>query len=280
MLAHVAVVDRTGAIVFTNHAWRQFAVENGGTAAHNLGIGANYLAACRTSSDDLSGVSALDGIQRVLSAEVGLFEMEYPCHSPSELRWFIMQATQLAIDGEMYALIVHQDVTRLRISWTAYETERVQATQHASSVHELESLEALSRGAPTTLTARSFGLVRLSEGMPALFTELVDRYAAVLDLAMEQRTYKIRHPISAELRIMAERLGFARSGPRDIIDIHTVALRTKLKHGPKISHAYFEESRVLLLELMGYLVSYYRTYATGPGAPVSNISIPVSDASD
>ena len=56
---------------------------------------------------------------------------------------------------------------------------------------------------------------------------------------------------------------YKRQGPRDVIDLHTVALRSKFGRGERVVHAYFEESRVLLLELMGYLASYYRTYAVG-----------------
>lgn len=280
MAAHVAIVDQQGIIVLTNRTWKRFAANNGATAETNLDVGADYLAACRRSSEDMVGISALNGIQRVLAGDLEAFEIEYPCHSPTELRWFIMSATPLLIEGELFGLISHHDVTRLRLTWSAHESERAQADQHKSSVEELESLERLSRGAPTTLTARSFGLVRLSEAMPELFDELVGRYAAVLELALEQRAYKVKHPISTELRILAERLGFSRSGPRDIIDVHTVALRTKLKHGPKVTQVYFEESRVLLLELMGYLVSYYRTYATGPGAPIASPSISVTDPAD
>lgn len=280
LTAHVAIIDRAGIIVLTNRAWNDFARANGGEANPSLGIGADYLQTCRNAQPDLTASSVMDGILSVLAGEVATYEIEYPCHAADELRWFLMQATPLDIDGERHALILHQNVTQLRQGWTADESERTQASQVQSSTDELESLERLSRGAPTTLTARSFGLVRLSEGMPQIFEELVARYASVLDLALEQRTYKVRHPISPELRWMAERLGFSRAGPRDIIDIHTVALRTKLRHGPKVTQAYFEESRALLLELMGYLVSYYRTYATGPGAPTAGVPASQVDSSD
>lgn len=51
---------------------------------------------------------------------------------------------------------------------------------------------------------------------------------------------------------------------RDLIEVHLQAMRDRSQHNtPKKLQAYFEEGRLLLLELMGHLASYYRSMAAG-----------------
>ncbi len=261
---HIALVDAQGTIVYVNQAWRRFAVENGDPELAFTGVGANYFASCLPLPDDISAIAAVEGMRKVLSGANESFEMEYPCHSPTELRWFLLQVTPLYLEGSRALLVSHNNITHRRLAWSAAfaDTDRGRQEQ-ASGSEELENLARLSGASPAAMTARTFGVLPLSEAMPDIFRELTERYAQVLDMALEQRTYKVQHPISRELRVIAERLGFARAGPRDVIDTHTHALRTKLGRGERVVHAYFDESRVLLLELMGYLASYYRTYAVG-----------------
>ena len=116
MLAHVAVIDHNGVIVLTNRTWAQFAAANGDSANAKLGIGADYLEACRSASDDLAGISALDGIQRVLAGETELFEMEYPCHSPNEQRWFIGRVNAFPGKGPRNVSIAHENITARKLA--------------------------------------------------------------------------------------------------------------------------------------------------------------------
>jgi hypothetical protein len=51
-----------------------------------------------------------------------------------------------------------------------------------------------------------------------------------------------------------------------VIDIHTTALRRKLGSSPlPRARAYQQEARLVVLELMGYLVNYYRRRALSSG---------------
>ena len=55
-----------------------------------------------------------------------------------------------------------------------------------------------------------------------------------------------------------------RAGPRDVVELHTTALKRRLSSaGVEQAEAYTEEGRLLVLELMGNLVSYYRVYTLG-----------------
>jgi PAS domain S-box-containing protein len=111
--ANIAVLKPDGKIQATNEAWRRFAQANG---AHPPGVadtGANYLEVCKRAAVDGSedAQKALAGIQNVLAGLRPSFEMQYPCHSLAEKRWFHMLVTRLAgaVGG---VVIAHVDITQ------------------------------------------------------------------------------------------------------------------------------------------------------------------------
>ncbi len=116
MAAQIAVLDKSGTIIAVNEPWRRFAAENSpvnGGAARRTGVGVNYLAVCGASSgapaDELS-IHARDGIQAVLDGRLPHFAMEYPCHSPKQQRWFVLNATALD-SGDGGVVVAHNNIT-------------------------------------------------------------------------------------------------------------------------------------------------------------------------
>jgi two-component system CheB/CheR fusion protein len=109
---HIAVVDVIGKIVMVNAAWRRFAMANGDTDLKRSGVGANYLEACRVGNheDDQIASSAAIGLRGVLDGSSPMFSLEYPCHSPTEQRWFVMSAAPV-IGQEFGAVVSHVNVT-------------------------------------------------------------------------------------------------------------------------------------------------------------------------
>ncbi|MEW6734439.1 MAG: response regulator [Acidobacteriota bacterium] len=129
---------------------------------------------------------------------------------------------------------------------------------------ELSSLEQFARASSTAVVAQLLGVAPLSKSAPEIFAELIERYAQLLELALEERTYKVAHNISEGLRALVDRLGFLRAGPRDVIEIHTMTLQSKIKDAAFLKvQAYLEEGRLMVLELMGYLLVYYRDQSLG-----------------
>jgi len=122
-----------------------------------------------------------------------------------------------------------------------------------------------------------FGAESLKESIPDVFQELTQKYGELLDLSLKQRAFKVDYDISEQLRSLADKLGFFKASPRDVVDIHTKALKEKT-HNAKLSkvQAYVDEGRLRLLELMGYLTSYYRKYYIG----LSNLNVFSSTESD
>lgn len=129
---------------------------------------------------------------------------------------------------------------------------------------EILGLRHIADTGQTQITAKLFGLYLLRESSPEIFQEIVQEYGELMDLSMEQRAYRVEHNISEKLRNMGEQLGFLKASPRDVVDIHTQVLKEKTQQtNPIKAQAYVSEGRLMVLELMGYLASYYRKYFIG-----------------
>ena len=159
---------------------------------------------------------------------------------------------------------------RLALERKMHALRQKEAKQEQDRQREMEWLEQLANSVKTGVTARMFGSEALRNSVPDVFEELVGHYGKLMDLALEQQTYKIEHNLSEMLQTLAEKLGVFKAGPRDVIDIHTFALRQKTEDTTLIkAEAYVAEGRLMVLELMGYLTSFYRKYYIG----LSNINI-------
>lgn len=106
LLEHVAVLENDGTISLVNAAWRTFGKANGNTELKGSGPGTNYLAACQTAAEagDDHAARALRGVKAVLEGSLAHFSLEYPCHSPDEPRWFIMNVA--AVRGHEFGAVV------------------------------------------------------------------------------------------------------------------------------------------------------------------------------
>lgn len=94
------------------------------------------------------------------------------------------------------------------------------------------------------------------------FEQFIEDYGELLDLALENRTYKVAHDVSGGLRNMADRLGAFMARPRDVVEIHHSASRAKTRGlAAEKALPYAEEGSLMALELMGYLTAYYRGFA-------------------
>jgi len=146
-------------------------------------------------------------------------------------------------------------------------TERKRAEEAEARIEELEgelsSLERLSGSGQISVTASMHGAAPLEQSHPDVFGGLTQQYEKLLDLALENRAFKVDHNISKGLRTLAQELGSVRAGPRDVFDIYRKVVKRKKEDGTvQKVNAVLEEGRLTVLELMGYLVSYYRNYAS------------------
>lgn len=113
--AHVALLDRDGKIVVVNQNWRQFASSNG-YEGEDFCVGVNYLDICENASGDCASEAPMMArkLREVLSGVTHQFEFRYPCHSPTQERWFkcIVRAVRSAKQQQSGAVVMHIDETR------------------------------------------------------------------------------------------------------------------------------------------------------------------------
>lgn len=118
LAAHIAVLDKDGTITAVNEAWRRFAAENGaGPTMKGVGPGVSYLNVCRASkgSDGAEARAIYHGINDVLEGRRSLYTIEYPCHCPTQQRWFLLSVSPLG--GCRGGVVVsHTNITERRLA--------------------------------------------------------------------------------------------------------------------------------------------------------------------
>ena len=110
--ANAVVLDDAGVIVDTNEAWRLFAHLNDGPI-RTTGPGVNYLDVCdRAAASGTAGAATTAaGLRAILHGESEHFDIEYPCPSPAEDRWFMLQASSAPVADGAGIVIFHVNMT-------------------------------------------------------------------------------------------------------------------------------------------------------------------------
>jgi diguanylate cyclase (GGDEF)-like protein len=117
-----ALLDAEGVIIATNQAWKNFAAANGGSV-ELVDRGVRYLDACVPTEESPEIVDLQAAINEVIRGERLQFLYEYPCHSPTQPRWFMMRAGHVQGGG---ALVVHTDITGRKLA----ESESISLANH------------------------------------------------------------------------------------------------------------------------------------------------------
>jgi hypothetical protein len=227
LLAHAALLDAAGRTLFVNRAWRA-ADEEPAPA-----VGVSYL--------DVCGPALAGRLRDVLEGRAEAVKHEYPCHTPTARRWFLAEVRRLEAAGGLF-LVTLADVTARTIAQQEARQAREELLRWQGPVEELPALSVVP-------------------------TAWADTYGRLLDQAVEQRLYKLDHGVTAALRRLADEIGAARAGPREVIRLHRAVVQRRLDSlNESRAGIYAEESRLKLLELMGDLVSFYRDHC-GPRSP-------------
>ncbi|MFN8826737.1 MAG: two-component system sensor histidine kinase NtrB [Planctomycetota bacterium] len=180
--AHVCVLDGDGKVRWVNEPWRRFAAANG-LSPQLCGVGADYLGACRGAESTAEALTT-DGLRQVIAGESPEFTGDYPCHSPTEPRWFQLVARSFrAEDGSRGTIVVHTDITARVLA----EQERAAVARNLLQLQPMETFGGAARtlahefnNALTSLIGY-LELARLATTPAAPVRELLDEMANAVD---------------------------------------------------------------------------------------------------
>lgn len=117
LLSHMAILRPDGTIMAVNAAWDAFATRNG-LVESLCGPGVNYLGVCDAAYGECADQATLTarGIRDVGEGRRPDFQLEYPCHSPTEYRWYIVRVTRFVVGSESFVVVTHDDITQRKLA--------------------------------------------------------------------------------------------------------------------------------------------------------------------
>lgn len=172
--AQIAIVDATGTIIEINSSWQEFGTANG-LEPGNGGIGLNYFDICDRSDEENSELAAV-GIRKVLGGELQEFNMQYPCHSPVEKRWFIMRVVKFRKPGKPQVVISHENITQV------IKAQEALKEKEAELLIQKKMLEDSNTALRVLLEHREKDRLHLEENVLANIRKLVKPYLEMLQL--------------------------------------------------------------------------------------------------
>lgn len=160
--SHIAVIDGTGEILSVNRAWRQFALQNGGNSYLRNEKKANYIEVCEKAAagGDAVAKEVSVGIKKIFNGETNGVTIEYPCHSPTEERWFELKAMPFGkIESENKIVITHRNITDKKIAEQKQEIQNLELLKTNSELDQF--VYSISHDLRAPLTSM-LGLIDLS----------------------------------------------------------------------------------------------------------------------
>lgn len=153
MPEELAILDLRGVVVWVNAAWRRASAE-ADRNAERTAPGTDFLRLCDqrpASCGSLGSAELATGLRLLIRGERTSFLLEYPCHSPSQERYYSVRAERMPAG----ILLLYKDVTYLRSSGV-----------EAAAATSLDALtRALNRYGLATRLAGEVAMARL-RGQP------------------------------------------------------------------------------------------------------------------
>lgn len=127
---------------------------------------------------------------------------------------------------------------------------------------EVQCWEKLS-DSNSGLTQKHYQLSAFNGEGDEIFRKFVREYKKIIESALDSNIYQLKKDDKILKMDFADELGFLKAGPKDLIRIHSCFFQNlKPQVNQKKLEKIHEEARLVLLEIMGYLVNYYRNRNT------------------
>lgn len=248
-----ALVNEKGQIVAVNAYWRRFAEENG-YADETLGLGRNYLDTCLTAGGNFSAEARVvaEELEAVLGGVRDEFTLVYPCHSPTERRWFRLLAA--GTRDPAGAVVLHFNITPEMLAEERGAASRIEAERklaqfehdmERSTVDEFRTLEAMSGDVPDRPTT--------------VDDEIQMAYRAMLDASVAPTGEWGYAALRDKARAIARRLAERNADAGDVARVHAAALKAAMGAGDGGKSGWIvQESRMAFIGVLGYLANMYR----------------------
>ena len=145
-------------------------------------------------------------------------------------------------------------VSRIRTTLT----KTMESEDFASSQREMMAFHNLSRR-DAGETSLIYNAASLKTQYPESFQNILKEYDSILKDAIEERFFRVDKRLHEKLNHLSNNLGFLKAGAKDLMDIHRECIISRInKANVKEQKVTLEESRLLLIELMGNMINYYR----------------------
>jgi len=125
---------------------------------------------------------------------------------------------------------------------------------------EQKILDELSKTSKTSVSSQMHGSGPINKVDPEFYKSVINDFKKLIEQAIEAQIFKVDFSPTPKLNIMAEELGAYRAGPRDIMKIYLDASGVLINNDvtDEKKHNINKEAKILMIELMGILLSFYR----------------------
>jgi len=131
---HIAILDSEGKIIAVNKAWKDYSRNNHALCLERSKIGKNYLDICMLSAENDKRLSRVyKNLKMVLEGEKPKYSIEYPSHSESSVKWFLLKIKPVKSSGKLTgAIVTHTDITRRKLA--ELESRRLAVTDSMTGI--------------------------------------------------------------------------------------------------------------------------------------------------
>jgi len=210
--------------------------------------------------------SEFDPERRKLCYEAGAVDYMVQPLEPGGLR------AKLAVLLELYRFKKLLSERTSEFQQLKADSDEIQRREMEREKNVLERFSNSQRG--MAVTARLHGERPVQDSAPEIFVDLVTEYQQILEQSLDAVIHETGYSATEPIHDLATKLVFLSAGPRDVLQIHKNALAVLCEDRPQARvRATTEEGRFLLVELLGSILSLYRSMYKRHSGPYRAVNV-------